>query len=388
MSSSEPEPAVVLYPGENPAHFQFGYIPALDGLRGIAILVVMAFNGHFFGMQGGFVGVDIFFVLSGFLITSLLVQDYRRTFRIGLKNFYFRRALRLLPALFALMLFCVLFVLILQPDKVSNTLKGVLYTMFYVANWAQSPPMEAGIGPLSHAWSLSVEEQFYIVWPLILLGLLRIKSKGVVLAILISLISVSVAINIWLWQSQVPFLRMYFGSDTRSHELLIGCVAALLMSWGVFQNAQHLRGAFHAAAIFSFVGIVLSLFLIRHNTAFVYNGGFALISIGTAILILDMLLFPSMLSRGFEFAPLVWIGKISYGLYLWHYPIFEATRRLLEGRVPPLVYQITGVVTTVVVATASFYLLEKPFLKLRRRFSTENTGGPGLIPQSQTAAGI
>lgn len=387
MSTADSAPEIVSVQREVSEHFQFRYIPALDGVRGIAILVVMAFNGHLLGMQGGFIGVDIFFVLSGFLITSLLVQDFRLTSRIGLKNFYLRRALRLLPALFALMLFCIVFVLIFQPDKAANTLKGVLYTLFYIANWAQAPPLDPGIGPLSHAWSLSVEEQFYIVWPLLLLALLRIKSKGVVLAILLFLISGSVAISVWLWQAHVPFLRMYFGSDTRAHELLIGCVAALLISWGVFQYADRFRGIFHIASAISIVGILSSLFLLRHNTAFVYNGGFTLIAIATAIVIVDLVLYPSAILPFFEFAPLVWVGKISYGLYLWHFPIFEASRRLLDERAP-LVYQAIGVVTTLLVATASYYLLEKPFLKLRHRFSTAGTAGQGLIPPAQTATGV
>lgn len=388
MKSKERESSEEADKSLNPAVFQLSYQPTLDGLRGVAILAVMAFNGHFLGMRGGFVGVDIFFVLSGFLITSLLLQGCQQSSEMGLKNFYIRRALRLLPALFVLMLFCVAYALIIQPtDKATITLKGVLYTLFYVANWAQVPPYGA-IGALSHAWSLSVEEQFYILWPLLLLVLNRIKSKSVVLAILLSLIAVSVAISVWLWQAQVPYLRIYFGSDTRAHELLIGCVAALLVSWGVFQNAIRFRGAFHVATAISVVGIVISLFLLRHNTAFVYNGGFTLISVATAILILDILLFPSLLSRGFEFTPLVWIGRISYGLYLWHFPIIGASQRILEERVPPFVYQFIGVTLTFLVATASYYFLEKPFLKLKRRLSTDNAAGPGLISRSQTAVSL
>lgn len=360
-----------------PTVFKLGYEPALDGLRGLAILSVMAFNAHFLLMKGGFIGVDIFFVLSGFLITALLVQGYHRTSTIGFRNFYLRRALRLLPALFLLMLFCVGYALLLQPyDKAINTLKGVLYTLFYVANWAQVPPYEPGIGALSHAWSLSVEEQFYIVWPLLLFILLKVKNKVVVLATLVGLIAISILLNIWFWQAGVPHLRMYFGSDTRAHELLIGCVAALLLSWGIVRRGRGPKWVFHAASVVSLAGILASFVLVQHNTAFVYNGGFALISIGTAILIVDFLLFPSALSRVFEFAPLVWIGKISYGLYLWHFPIFEASRKLLEDWVSPIVYQLIGLALTVVVATASYYLLELPFLRLRHRF---NTADPGTV---------
>lgn len=376
-------------PHENLKTFELGYSPALDGLRGVAILAVMGFNGHLAWMRGGFLGVDIFFALSGFLITCVLLQGYFKTSSIGLKNFYFRRALRLLPALLALIVFCAAYAFLFQTgDKTIATLKGILYTLLYVANWAQVPPNPPGIGALSHAWSLSVEEQFYIVWPLLLLVLLQIKNRRLIVAILGSLIAISLFISVLLWNANTPHLRMYFGSDTRAHQLLIGCTAALLLSWGSLRSTQRLRWPLHAASAVSFVGILLSFYFVRHTEAFVYNGGFALISLATTILILDVLLFPSLLSGMFEFAPLVWIGKISYGLYLWHFPIFEASKRLFEGRTSPVLYQVVGVVATFVVAAASFYFLEQPFLRLRRRFSVKDTPPPLPAHGSQTAATI
>lgn len=375
----------------NPAVFQLGHEPALDGLRGIAILSVMAFNTgmifkeSFFSMQGGFLGVDIFFVLSGFLITLLLVQGYDRTSGIGIKNFYLRRALRLFPALFAMILFIVAYALFFQTkESAVSTLKGVLYTLFYVANWAQISPGFPGIGALNHAWSLSVEEQFYIFWPILLLVLLRIKKKAVIFAILTSLSVISILISFWLWHTGASYLRIYLGSDTRAHELLIGCIAALMVSRGVFRRTTRLKWSFHAAAVISFAGILLSFILVRHDAAFVYNGGFALISIGTAALILDFLLFPSKFSRFFEFAPLVWFGKISYGLYLWHIPIFLVTLRL-GGRTAPFYYEVIGVGATVLVATASYYLLEKPFLRLKSRFKSAGASGSVLMHRSRAA---
>lgn len=372
----------------NPTHFQLGYQPALDGLRGISILAVMGFNGHLLWLEGGFIGVDIFFVLSGFLITFLLVQGYREKYGIGLWHFYFRRALRLLPALVAVIVACIVYSLLFDHAKPVIKWKGVLFTLFYVSNWAQVPPMGPGLGLLSHTWSLSVEEQFYIIWPLLLLVLLKLKSKPVVLTILCSLVTISVFMNVWFWHAGVPFLRMYFGSDTRANELLIGCIAALVLSWGMLQPSNRLKWAFHSASLISLAGILISFFLIRHNGAFVYNGGFTLISIATAVLILDLLLFPSRLSRCFEFAPLVWLGKISYGLYLWHFPIFEATGKLLEGNVSPVFYGITGVVVTLLIATISYYFLEQPFLKLKHRYSNNNAN-PHLSPvQTPTAESI
>ncbi len=360
--------------------FQLGYTPALDGLRGVAILAVMAFNGHLAWARGGFLGVDLFFALSGFLITCVLLQEHSQTSSLGLKNFYFRRALRLLPALFALMVFCVAYALLIQRDEsAATTLTGVLYTLFYAANWVQVPPNPPGIGPLSHAWSLSVEEQFYIIWPLLLLLLLRLKPRSLIIAALCGMTAVSILVGVLLWNANTPHLRMYFGSDVRAHELLIGCMAALMLSWGAFQPTNRLRWIFHAASAISLLVIFISFYFARANGAFVYNGGFALIAVGTVVLILDVVLFPSHLSRLFEFAPLVWIGKISYGLYLWHFPVFEASKRLFEGRMSPLIYQMVGVAITVLVAAASFYWLEKPFMKFRRRAST-NIATPLMPP--------
>lgn len=364
----------------NPADFQFGYKPALDGLRGVAILAVMAFNGHLAWARGGFLGVDMFFALSGFLITCVLVQEYSQTSAVRLKNFYFRRALRLLPALFALIVFCIAYALVFQKgDSASTTLKGVLYTLFYVANWAQVPPNPPGIGPLSHAWSLSVEEQFYFVWPLLLLLLLRLKSRSLIVASLSAMIVISILVSVLLWNADTPHLRMYFGSDVRAHELLIGCMAALMLAWGVFRPTDRLRWILHTASAISLAVIFISFYFAPANGAFVYNGGFALIAAATVVLVLEVVLFPSRLSRVFEFAPLVWIGKISYGLYLWHYPIFEASKRLFEGRMSPLFYQMIGVALTVLAAAVSFYWLEQPFLKLKRRRASTITATPVAV---------
>ena len=355
-----------------------GYLPSLDGLRGISIIAVMAFNTQLLCIQGGFVGVDIFFVLSGFLITALLVQNFHRTSGIGIKHFYFRRALRLFPALLALLLFYAAYALLFQPfDKAVTTLKGELYTLFYIANWVQVPPISYHMGGLSHTWSLSVEEQFYIIWPLLLLLLLKLNSKRVIIIILLSLVTISVSLNVWFWQTGIPFLRMYFGSDTRANEILIGCIAALLFSSGIFKRVENsklarrfnfVKWTFHSAAFISLVGILLSFFYARIDQEFLYNGGFVLVSISVACIILDLVLFPSATSRVFEFAILVWIGRISYGLYLWHYPISEASRQLFDGRTSVLFYQVFGLVVTFMVAAASFYLLEQPFLKLKHRF--------------------
>ncbi len=350
---------------------RFAYSAALDGIRGLSILVVMAFNAHLSFVRGGYIGVGLFFTLSGFLITSLLVQEYQQTAKISLKNFYFRRALRLLPALFALMLFVSVYAAILQPrEKAITTWKGVIYALFYIANWVQVGYHDSGIGALSHAWSLSVEEQFYILFPIFLLLLLRreIKRKWLA-AIFLTLISASIAWSVWLWQAGAHYLRLYLGSDTRASELLIGCLAALLMHWGAVPKTNGFRNLLGWSSLLSVAAIFYAIIKLPVYSGFLYTGGFALIALGTAILIVKVLHFPSPLTRIFEFPPLVWIGKVSYGLYLWHFPIFGAAKQLFEGRINPLLYEALRFGSVFVVAAISFYLLEKPFLKLKQRFN-------------------
>jgi peptidoglycan/LPS O-acetylase OafA/YrhL len=361
----------VLGEAKTDGSFKLGYSPALDGIRGVAILVVMAFNARLSFVQGGYLGVDIFFVLSGFLITSLLIQEHHRTSKINLKNFYYRRALRLLPALFALMLFILVYAAILQPkEKVIITCKHILYTLFYVANWAQTGYKSTGIGVLSHAWSLSVEEQFYILWPLFLIVLLRsgLKRKGII-ALLLFFISVSIAWGAWLWYEGTHYLRIYLGSDTRAHELLIGCLTALLIHWGTIGQTKGTRNAFRLLSVISIAAIFYAILNVPVSSGFLYNGGFALIAVGTAAIIINILLFPSGLWRVFEFPPLVWIGKVSYGLYLWHFPVFEAAKQMLQGRLNSFIYEVLQFGTVFVVAATSYYVLEKPFLKLKQHFS-------------------
>ena len=352
--------------------FELGYSRPLDGLRGVAVLAVMAFNAHLSFFKGGYIGVDLFFVLSGFLITSLLVQEFHRTANINLRNFYYRRALRLLPALFVLMLFISAYAAILQPkEKAVTTWNGVLCTLFYVANWAQTG--DAGIGALSHCWSLSVEEQFYLIWPLLLILLLKSRFKR--WGILVTLGLMMAASFVWsalLSYKGVGSNRIYLGSDTRAGELLVGCLVALFLHWGLVPKTNVVRNALRFISILTFAFIGYTVVAVEAKSAFLYRGGFFLISVGTAGVIAYILFFPSIVSKVMRFRPLVWTGRISYGLYLWHFPIFEGSRQALENRLNSFVYQGLRFGAVFIVATASFYLLEKPFLKLKQRYSDRN----------------
>lgn len=363
--------------GRDVAQFRFAFEPSLDGLRGIAIIVVMAFNGHLLMMRGGFIGVDLFFVLSGFLITSVLLREHGRAGRISFRNFYFRRALRLLPALFALLICVSVFAsLFLPAEQAALTFKGVFYTLIYAANWIQVPPFPPGIGQLSHAWSLSVEEQFYILWPLALVGLLKLRRRALIAGVVVLLIAASMLTSIWMWATGTPHLRMYFGSDTRASEILVGCLAALIYSWGIIRTTETVRRMFRVGSVLSFAGIAVACFMTRHTGDFVYAGGFTLIAVATAVIILDFLLFPSAISRWFANRPLAWTGKISYGLYLWHVPILGLFEKTLGKKVDPAVYGTIGIGAAFVAAAISYYLIEKRFLRLKNRLSPIENGIP------------
>jgi len=212
-------------------HAPTGYWPALDGFRGIAVVLVVAFNLEL-GLPAGYVGVDMFFVLSGFLITALLLREHDSAQRINLGAFYVRRALRLIPALLILtLLLCGAATLLHPPELARHYYIGSLAALFFVGNWIMALDPANGslvMGPLAPTWSLGVEEQFYLVWPLVLGWMLahRVRIGGVV----ISGIVASAAWRVWLSYEGVHPWRIYCATDTRADALLIGCLLAVLLA--------------------------------------------------------------------------------------------------------------------------------------------------------------
>jgi len=352
--------------------FQFGYTPSLDGLRALAVLAVMAYHryANFFG--GGQVGVDVFFVLSGFLITGLLLREWTFTSRIDLRRFYYRRALRLLPALLAVLSVSEGFALLhLHSNYFPVFQKSILAALFYSANWMRVVD-KSSMGALSHTWSLSVEEQFYFLWPPTLLLLLARFRRArifpfVVLAILFICFHRS---N--LWSGENSWHRIYNGTDTRLDELLTGCAAALALSLGWLRKRATLRIMRPLAPMSALFLGILVFQPISHRL--MCSVGWVLIEGAAAIVICWLVTCPHGLShRILENRVLVWVGKISYGLYLWHFPIFSK----LEGTKLP-----DGVKTCVMftvafgVSALSYYFLEMPFLRLKSRMAPPIPASP------------
>ncbi len=358
---------------------ELGYVPALDGLRGIAILFVMGnhaplrqYNSL---LPGGFVGVDIFFVLSGFLITTLLVQEFDRTGSISLRNFYLRRALRLGPALIALLIvLCISSFILFDYARARENCLDALIALFYASNWVRVFSQNQ-LGLLAHTWSLSTEEQFYFLWPVILLTLLRLTKKRyyiVTVAAVIALLSWLTNLYLARQLASTPrlILHLSYGLDSKADMLMIGCMLGVVMSSGLMtENAKTLaKKSLVLLSPLSLAGLVafsISGNVLDHG---LFYFGFVIIALLAAALILDVLVnTQSMVKRLLAFNGLVWPGSISYGLYLWHFPIYMGMHDL--GYTNWTVVLI-GSPASLLAASFSYYGLEQPFLKLKKHFST------------------
>jgi len=339
-----------------------------DGIRGVAILfVIMAHLGWKFA-DGAVVFMDIFFVLSGFLITALLMQEYQRTGAISLKNFYLRRAMRLFPALFAVLAILAVFALPLPREEAIKTYRSILITFFYAANWVQAFSPREALGPLNHTWSLAVEEQFYFTWPCALIFLLRRKWKRhYSVALLLAVAAASALHRFLLWNGPASRPRVYFALDTRLDSILIGCALGLLLSWEMLPKTERQIKMLKIAGRVSSLFILLVVLTSARDSAYLFQGVLTLVSVAAALVILETLYHPTgTVARVLEFRPLVWMGQLSYGLYIWHYPIFRQFTRFDWA---PFVVTLAKLALTFAVASASYYWLEMPFLRLKSRFS-------------------
>jgi peptidoglycan/LPS O-acetylase OafA/YrhL len=351
-----------------PAEGKIPYTPQLDGIRAVAIASVVLYHGGIAGAGGGFLGVDAFFVLSGFLITTLLVREYRSRGSISLSHFWLRRARRLLPALILMLLVVSVYAVVLaSPDQLASIRGDALSTLFYVANWHQIIANQGyfaqadATSPLLHTWSLGIEEQFYLLWPLIIFGvLLWRRSLRLCLVVALAGCMASAVEMALLFHPGFDPSRIYYGTDTRAQALLVGASLGLLLavvpsltSRNVSRWLQPLGLA--AAAAFAFMVVV-----VNSNTSAMYRGGFLLAALLVALLIWAVVAVPrSPLAAGLSLGLVVYIGRISYGLYLWHWPadrILDGSRTGLSGW--PLFFLRTGV--AVALAVASYHLLERP----------------------------
>ena len=346
------------------------YMPGLDGLRAVAVLAVFFYHAGFLWAMGGFLGVESFFVVSGYLITALLLQEYHLTQGLALKRFWLRRARRLLPALWLLLLGALAMTAALAPDAWARLREDLLGAFFYVTNWVyifrEIPYFEAFGRPplLRHLWSLAVEEQFYLLWPLFLLLLLRWRKNKAdnTLAIVLPTVGLMVASAGWMAWRYNPALdpaRVYYGTDTRAAGFLMGAVLAMLWPPGGKK-----RKAVVDIAGFLGLGALLVLFVrLDEFTPWLYRGGFLLTDLATALVIMATT-HPRSLSSILLGNPLLrWVGTRSYAIYLWHWPLMAAYRYGYECSLSP--WGCTGLHLgfSLLLAEISYRLVEQPIRK-------------------------
>jgi peptidoglycan/LPS O-acetylase OafA/YrhL len=355
----------------------------LDGIRAFAVVAVILYHAEPGWAIGGYFGVDVFFALSGYLITSLLLREWQGTRGIALRAFWGRRARRLLPGLF-LMLAVVGVVAWLLPTVLGSPglFGDTVATVGYVANWHQIAghtdyfTMAANPSPLLPTWSLAIEEQFYLVWPLVLLALLggfrRRKGRppsagdGPNRLVLIAGVAATLAAASALLMAILTPVgaasvnRSYYGSDTRTQGLLIGAaLAALTLWWGPIRTS-HGRRALWLAGFAGAAAIAVMWRTVTESSALTFHGGFALLALAAAAVIACVTLLPAHpLARVLSVQPLPYVGRISYGMYLWYWPVLLVMtpgRTHLDG-VPLLAGRM---VVIVAIAAASFHLIETP----------------------------
>ncbi|MEH0111181.1 acyltransferase family protein [Tersicoccus sp. MR15.9] len=385
-TSPVPSPTAAPTASARPRHAS---LPGLDGLRALAVVLVMLYHLLPQWMPGGMVGVDVFFVLSGFLITSLLLVEFGGTGRIALGAFWLRRARRLLPAMLLVLFVSTTAAALLGGDVLVGLGRQLTGALTYTSNWlgitshsayfAQTSPQL-----LTHFWSLSVEEQFYVAWPLIVVALLLLKVRRRVLVAAAALAAVASAAG--MAALHVPgseATRVYFGTDTHSFGLMAGATLAFAVPHAL--DAARAAAATpvvarvrHVIGLLSLAGLVACGVALTERSDLTYQGGLALATLLTVGVVQGLLTRrPGILSRLLSVSPLRWIGRRSYGLYLWHWPVFVLLH-YADPTLPMLTQAVIVVVLTVAAAEASYRWVERPVLTLGWRGALRALGRRSL----------
>lgn len=315
------------------------YMPGLDGLRALSVIAVVAYHLNLTWAPGGLIGVGIFFVLSGYLITDQIIYQWNKDRRIDLKDFWIRRARRLLPAMFVMLFFTAAWFLLfdrsrlaaLQGDFISSTLYfNNWWLIFHNVSYFESfgPP-----SPIGHMWSLAIEEQFYLVWPLVIIvGLRLAPQRGKLIIMCLTGAVLSALAMALIYQPGVDPSRVYYGTDTRAFGLLIG--AALAIAWPSQKLTRTIsresRNILDLSGAFGLFALILMIWRTNEYGQFLYYGGLVLVSILSAIVIAVLAHPASRLAKIMGCKPLRWIGVRSYSIYIWHYPVIILTNPTVD----------------------------------------------------------
>jgi peptidoglycan/LPS O-acetylase OafA/YrhL len=351
--------------------------PGLDGVRALAVLAVLAFHENLPWIRGGFLGVDVFFVLSGYLITDILAAKFGRDGRAGLRTFWQRRARRLLPALTVMLVTVTAAVAVLEPDQRTTLRPALLGAITYTSNWWQAFTKQSYFNlygpppPLQHLWSLAVEEQFYLLWPLILTVILLALWHPALRALAAWAGAALSALFMWIiyvpqTDPSVPQTdpsRVYYGTDTHASALLIG--SALALTWPLAKVAAakvRVRTVLDIAGLAGLAVLGWSMWHFSGANPAVYPFGLVLAALAAGALVLAATA-PGRIAAALSWRPLRWLGVRSYGVYLWHWPVIAITTGVAVRAATSLPARAIGALLPIALAAASWRWLEEPILR-------------------------
>ena len=353
-----------------PQDSRFPYLPGIDALRALAVLAVFFYHADVGWMPGGFLGVDLFFVISGYLITSLLLREFRATGGVRLGRFWLRRAQRLLPAVGVLIAVTMIAAAIFQPDRIDALRGDAIASLFYFANWHfifgdvsyfeqfQAPSL------FTHLWSLSVEEQFYLFWPLVFAGGMKLFGRGRLLLGVLAGALASVALAWILFAPGHDASRVYYGTDTHAVGLLAGVALALV--WSPIELRRRRTGPLvgpilDVAGVLALAYVVLSFLHVHDYDLALWHGGYLWLALITALLIAVLVHPAARLGGLLGQAPVLWLGLRSYSFYLWHWPVLALTRPGVDVDLPRGVLIPLQLLAVLALADLSYRFVELPF---------------------------
>ncbi|HWD68573.1 MAG TPA: acyltransferase family protein [Solirubrobacteraceae bacterium] len=344
------------------------YQPGLDGLRALAVAGVFLYHAGVSWMPGGFLGVDLFFVLSGYLITSLLLREFSTDGTIELVRFWYRRARRLFPAVALVILFALLATLTIARDDLGRTRADALSAIVYLTNWHEIIASHSYFNQfgrpslLQHLWSLAVEEQFYLLWPVLLtLGLRKLHPRNMLM--LTGVLAVVSCALMWLFYNPGGDpSRVYYGTDTRAFTLLIGALLAFLLPAAQKAAARRSGSAdvIDGVGVAALIGILVLFVTLQDYQPWLYRGGFLLTALVGALLVAAVAHPGGRLGHALGWEPLRWLGARSYGIYLWHWPIMQLTRPGIDISMPGPLLVLLQAAATVGAAALSYRYVEMP----------------------------
>jgi peptidoglycan/LPS O-acetylase OafA/YrhL len=352
-------------PGDPP---RLPYLPGVDGLRAVAVSAVFLYHANVSWMPGGFLGVDVFLVISGFLITSLLLAEWDLTGRIDVRRFWLRRARRLLPAVFVLLAVCLIVSAIFLRDDLARLRGDSIAAAAYVMNWhlvlGHTSYFEAFGRPplLQHLWSLAVEEQFYLLWPILLVGgLVLLGRRRLLVAVAVAALLSTILMAVLFTPGEDPS-RVFYGTDTRAIGLIVGVLLAFAWHPGRL-TARTGTGAplvLDAIGGLGLVALALAFWRVQSFEPSLYRGGFLLVALATALVIAVLVHPAARLGRALGVEPLRWLGLRSYGIYLWHWPVLCVTRPHVDVPFGGPLLIVGQAAVTVALAAASYAWVEQP----------------------------